>query len=207
MKNKVITLLFALFASIVSYGQNFSVSSSGGSLANHTICGGTGCIVDARISTTTTTGFDSPSIITNTHFQGRDFADYNLGDVDFSTGSFQAGDLAGTALYKADGSYVRMSANGRCGIYRPDGLCRSYGFVPNTNTFFIGVFEGLVTWQTLADKSHIIKGTVKGIINGKGGAVYLSFTATTEPDAAPFTRNGHLDIATINLRAFDAEGN
>ncbi len=211
MQNKVLVLIFALFSTITSYGQQFKASangSTGGSLSNHYDYSTTpATLVDSRVSTSTPTGFTSPAVVTTLHFNGKDFAGSYLGGLQFGTGSQLSGSLAGTALFKADQSYVTLSTNGDCGIFKTDGSCKNNGFVPNTSTMFVGIFEGIISWQTLADNSHVIRGTVKGVINAKGPAVFMSFTATTVPDGSPFTGNGHLRLATITLQAFDQDGN
>lgn len=209
MKNKAIVLLVALFAAVTSYGQTFKASATTGSLATHfNYSTSPATQVDTRISTSTPSGFTSPAALTDLHFQGKDYAGVDIGGLQFGTGSFLSGSLTGTALFKADQSYVVLGSNGSCGIFKADGFtCKNNGFTPNTATMFVGVFEGIISWQTLADNTHVIRGVVKGLIDGKGAAVYLSFTATTVADPDPFTGNGHLNLATITLQAFDQDGN
>lgn len=210
MNNKAIILLVALFAAATSYGQQFKASAaSSGSLSNHYDYTTTPYTqIDSRISTSMPSGFTSPATLTTLHFEGKDYAGFNIGQVQFGTGSFLSGSLSDTALFTADQSYVLVSANGSCGIFKADGVtCKNNGYTPNTATMFVGVFLGNISWQTLADNSHILKGVVKGIIDGKGDAKYMSFTATTVVDSNPFAGNGHLDLNTITIQAFDSEGN
>jgi hypothetical protein len=205
-------LISLLFLPMMAYAQAGFIARAdnpaAGQLSNHTICGGTGCLVDNRISTSTTTGFTSPEAISFIHFGGKDFnaspanGVYQIGDFEFGTGSFLSGDLVGTALFNVDQSYVKVSSGGQCGAFTNTGHCKVGFTLPSTNTLFVGVFEGRVTWETNLDNSHLIKGTVKGFVNGGTTAVFLGFTCLTAPDPSPFMSNGHLPIVSIDLEAF-----
>ncbi len=209
MKKLLISLLF--LPMVVHAQAGFIARANGdtaGQLSNHTICGGTGCVVDNRISTSTSTGFTSPASVDFLHFSGKDFTTSPdngvviLGSFQFGTGSFLSGDLANTALFDVDQSYVSVGTNGQCGAFTNTGHCKVGFTLPNTATMFVGVFEGRVTWETNLDNSHVIKGTVKGFVNGGTTAVFLGFTCQTAPDPAPFMSNGHLPIVSIDLEAF-----
>src|SRR6266436_5447010 len=74
MKKLLISLLF--LPMVVHAQAGFIARANGdtaGQLSNHTICGGTGCVVDNRISTSTSTGFTSPASVDFLHFSGKDF--------------------------------------------------------------------------------------------------------------------------------------
>lgn len=206
------TILAVLFLTSITWGQaGFTAhadGSTGGSLSNHTICAISGCTpVDSRISTSMASGFTSPAVVTFFHVNGKDYAtnsdfgSVNLGQLQFGTGSLLSGDLSSIALFDSDQSYVSIGGNGSCGQFKLDGTCKVGGQVPNSATVFVGVFEGRITWETNADLSHLIKGTMKGSVLGSA-PVFLSFTCLTAPDSAPFLSNGHLQIQTVTVAPF-----
>lgn len=205
--------LFALLAiSVLTIGAtaqtNFAATANNGSLSNHLDCSTNPCtVVDTRISTSTSSGFTSPSAVVFEHVNGRDysvgpFSAPLFGRFQFGTGSFLSGSLSGTALFAADQSYVIISSNGYCGQFTMAGICKVGGFTPSTDTLFVGIFEGLIAWQTNLDNSHVLSGTVKGFVNGGTTAVFLNLTATTAPDANPFASNGSLNIITVTIAPF-----
>lgn len=196
------TILAVLFLTSITWGQaGFRASATDGFLANHTICQGPGCVLDNRVSMTTTTGFTSPSTVNFVHVNGKDYNAIPLGGVMFSTGSFLSGSLSSTAVFDVDQSSVVVYTNGQCGQFKLDGTCKVGGEVPNSGITFVGVFEGRITWETNADLSHLIKGTLKGSVLGSA-PVFLSFTCLTAPDSAPFMSNGHLLIQTVTVAPF-----
>jgi len=211
MKNLLISVILFL-AVRAGAQQNFQATANSAILSNHA--------ADTRVSTTTDSGFISPATLTFVHVQGKDFninpdlGVNGLGNVQFGTGSFLSGSLSGTALFDVDQSFVIVGTNGYCGQFNAMGVCKPGGFVPNSTSTFVGVFEGTVTWQTcvgglpvsqcagVPDNAHVIKGTVKGLVLGAGPNVFLSFTAVTAPDTNPFVGNGHLNVVSIQIVPF-----
>jgi hypothetical protein len=197
--------------STLSFAQGSFVAdgdgTQGGSISTH-LDQGQGAVINSAISTSTSTGFTSPAVLTHVHLGGKDYVTNpsagvnNIGSVQFGTGLFLNGDLNSVALFdSANLSYVTVATNGSCGQFKPDDTCKANGMTPNTATAFVGVFVGTISWNTLPDGSHVLAGTVLGIVNNKGNPVYMSFVATTLPGS--FSGNGHLRINTVNISSFD----
>lgn len=206
-------LLFAPFLHAQAGFQARADATTGGAISNHVTCSGNTCMpVDSRISTSTNAvggnGLTSPAAVIFEHVNGRDFnisPDNGVllfGGFQFGTGSLLSGSLSSVALFDVDQSYVTVGSNGSCGQFNLAGTCKAGGFTPNTNTLFVGVFVGRISWSTNPDNSHVVEGTVRGFVNGGNTVVFLNFVATTVPDASPFTNNGHLPIVSISLSPF-----
>lgn len=201
------TLLAVLVLSIASFGQaNFQASTNqaiGGTVFTHTTCGGSGCMLDSRISTSSTTGFTSPAAVNFFHFQGKDFNTSPdngvilLGRFQFGTGSLISGDLNTTAVFGSDQSYVVIDSNGSCGAFTMSGNCKVGFTAPNTATMFVGIFLGNVTLITNLDGSKTLQGVVRGTVNGGSQTVDLNFTAQTGQ-----LLNGQLAITSASVSPF-----
>lgn len=218
MRTKLLVLLFGLFTATVGNAQqNFRAVGTGASISTHFNYGTTPYTqLDTKISTSTNpvggNGLTSPAMVVAIHVNGKDYAinpDAGVvgfgGSFQFGTGSLLSGNVADTAVFGNDGSYVTIGSNGACGIFKADLTCKNNGFTPNTATLFVGVFVGHISWATQLDGTHVIKGTVYGIPMGNGQAVYLSFTAVTAADPAPFVGNGHLNVTTVTVENFNLD--
>ncbi len=201
MKTLLTSLL--LLSSLACAQSAFQARAVQGALFNQTFCGGSGCVTSTRVSTSSSSGFTSPAQVQFEHVNGKDFnispdnGVVTFGGVQLSTGSFLSGDLASTALFDVDQSYVTISSNGLCGRFKADGTCKAGGFTPHTLTLFVGVFVGRISWSTNPDNSHVLMGTVKGFVNGGTTAVLLNLVATTTPNPNPFLYSENLTTVSI----------
>ena len=205
MKN--IVLAVTIMLSTLGVGQSkFSATSNGdtgGTIFQHYDGCSSGQVQNSAVSTSSACGFTSPVALTSLHLGGKDYAGFNIGNVQFGTGLFLNGNFNTVALFdSADLSYVTVGTNGSCGQFKHDGVtCKPNGFVPNSATTFVGIFVGTVSWNSLPDGSHTLSGTVKGIVNNSGNSVFLSFVATTVPETHGEFQNGHERISTVSLKA------
>ena len=209
MKTFLATLLF-LLSSFAHAQAGFATNATGGNLWVHQDCSTIPCTqLDSRISTSSTPGgFSTPATVVFEHVLGKDF-DINpnfgvlsLGSFRLGTGSFLSGSLTGTALFDVDQSFVTISSNGNCGEFKVDGSCQTGGFTPNTDTLFVGVFVGKISWFTNPDNSHVLQGTVMGFVNGGTTVVFRNLIATSVPDPNPFVNSGRLVMATVTIAPF-----
>lgn len=203
-----VTLMLSTLGLTQSKFQATATGDNGGTIFQHHDTSSNGQVNNSAISTSSATGFTSPATVLSTHIGGKDYAInpdagvINIGQIQFGTGLFNNGDLSNVALFdSADLSYVTVTTNGSCGQFKTDLSCKPNGFTPN-GPVFTGVFVGTISWNTLPDSSHMLSGTVMGVVNGKNNPVFLSFVATTVPENHSAFQNGQERINTVTIQEF-----
>ena len=194
------TILAILALTAASFGQaNFAASAdnrTGSTVAQH--------LADTRISTSTDSGFTSAAAVIFEHIGGKDFnvsPDNGVmlfGSFQFGTGSLLSGDVSTTAVFGSDSSYVTISSNGACGAWTNSGNCKVGFTTPLTDTLFVGIFLGNITWVTNLDGTHTVQGVVRGHVNGATSTVDLNFTA----QIAPHFQNGYAGLLNVSVAPF-----
>lgn len=202
---KSIILALTVLLSTLGVAQSgFSATAGTGFISTHYDTCSSGAVINSAISTSTSCGFTSPAVLTKVHLGGKDYAGFNIGNVQFGTGLFLNGDFNSVALLdSANISYVTVGTNGACGQFKADGTCKPSGFVPNSSTTFVGVFVGTVSWNSLLNGTHTLSGVVRGIVSAKGSPVFLTFLATTVTESHTAFQNGHERIDTVTLTPFN----
>jgi hypothetical protein len=149
------------------------------STAHVTSSGGTIWLSPGGLSTSSSSGFTSPSQIGQVqNLGGSSFTGLNLGTLTFSTGALIGGTLGSNSIFASGGSLV-VDLNG------------SVQGLPQM-TLFQGAFSGPVTATLLGDGTFSLTGNILGLVHGH----------TVTGDATFNTgqmRNGQLAINTANV--------
>ncbi len=166
------------FIAAVALAIALPISASASSVS-FTSSGGTIWIGSSGLSTSSSSGFTSPSQIGQIHnLGGQSFNGANLGSLTFSTGALTSGTLGSNATFAGGGS-LSLALNG------------SIQSLPSA-VVFNGTFSGPVTMTQMANGSFTLTGTVSGMLGGK--LVNGTATLLTGP-----MRNGQLSINSANV--------
>jgi len=169
MKKMIVLAALVLALPLSALASSVGITSQGGTL----------WIGNDGLSTSSSSGFTSPSQISGiNNLFGHSFSGPNLGRMTFSTGALTSGSLGSNATFAGGGSFT-IALNG------------SVSGLPSA-VLFQGAFSGPVTVTQLDNGALQLAGNLSGLINNRtvNGDVVLTTGAI---------RNGQLGIVSAKV--------